>query len=63
VTLGGGADKDSGLTEGGVGRDYLLAQGVPLTRIGLFTAGTAAVRVVDAAHETVTIARHGWSHF
>jgi uncharacterized SAM-binding protein YcdF (DUF218 family) len=33
VTLGGGSDKDSGLTEGGVGRDYLLANGVPFDRI------------------------------
>jgi uncharacterized SAM-binding protein YcdF (DUF218 family) len=33
VTLGGGSDKDSGKTEGGVGRDYLLANGVPLTDI------------------------------
>jgi uncharacterized SAM-binding protein YcdF (DUF218 family) len=29
ITLGGGTDKDSGQTEGGVGRDYLLANGVP----------------------------------
>jgi len=33
ITLGGGSDKDSGRTEGGVGRDYLLANGVPLTDI------------------------------
>ena len=33
VTLGGGADRDSGKTEGGVGRDYLLAKGVPFDRI------------------------------
>ena len=33
ITLGGGSDKDSGKTEGGVGRDYLLANGVPLTNI------------------------------
>jgi uncharacterized SAM-binding protein YcdF (DUF218 family) len=33
ITLGGGADKDSGRTEGGVGRDYLLANGVPFDRI------------------------------
>jgi thiamine-monophosphate kinase len=39
------------------------ALGVPLTRIGRFTAEPSGVRVVDAAHETVTIARHGWSHF
>jgi uncharacterized SAM-binding protein YcdF (DUF218 family) len=33
ITLGGGSDKDSGLTEGGVGRDYLLANGVPYNNI------------------------------
>ena len=33
ITLGGGTDKGSGKTEGGVGRDYLLANGVPLTDI------------------------------
>jgi uncharacterized SAM-binding protein YcdF (DUF218 family) len=33
VTLGGGGDKDSGKTEGGVGRDYLLANGVPYDHI------------------------------
>jgi uncharacterized SAM-binding protein YcdF (DUF218 family) len=33
VTLGGGGDRDSGKTEGGVGRDYLLANGVPYNRI------------------------------
>ena len=33
VTLGGGSDKDSGKTEGGVGRDYLLANGVPYADI------------------------------
>ena len=33
VTLGGGSDKDLGMTEGGVGRDYLLANGVPYDRI------------------------------
>lgn len=33
ITLGGGADKDSGKTEGGVGRDYLLAQGIPFANI------------------------------
>ncbi len=33
VTLGGGTDRDSGKTEGGVGRDYLLANGVPLANI------------------------------
>jgi uncharacterized SAM-binding protein YcdF (DUF218 family) len=33
ITLGGGGDLNSGMTEGGVGRDYLLANGVPLNRI------------------------------
>jgi len=33
ITLGGGSDKDSGKTEGGVGRDYLLANGVPYDHI------------------------------
>lgn len=33
ITLGGGSDKDSGKTEGGVGRDYLLANGVPFDHI------------------------------
>ena len=33
ITLGGGTDRDSGMTEGGVGRDYLLARGVPYERI------------------------------
>src|ERR1700759_4222608 len=29
ITLGGGTTRDSGMTEGGVGRDYLLANGIP----------------------------------
>ena len=33
ITLGGGSDKDSGKTEGGVGRDYMLANGIPLAHI------------------------------
>ncbi|MGD0797152.1 MAG: YdcF family protein [Acidobacteriaceae bacterium] len=33
ITLGGGSDKDSEMTEGGVGRDYLLANGVPYDQI------------------------------
>jgi len=33
ITLGGGGDRDSGKTEGGVGRDYLLANGIPLDHI------------------------------
>ena len=33
VTLGGGNTGDRGLTEGGVGRDYLLQHGIPNDRI------------------------------
>src|SRR5580698_154831 len=33
ITLGGGSDLDHGMTEGGVGRDYLLANGIPYERI------------------------------
>ena len=33
ITLGGGSDLDQGMTEGGVGRDYLLANGVPNEQI------------------------------
>jgi uncharacterized SAM-binding protein YcdF (DUF218 family) len=33
ITLGGGSDRDSGNTEGGVGRDYLLANGIPYASI------------------------------
>jgi len=33
ITLGGGSDEDSGNTEGAVGRDYLLANGVPYDKI------------------------------
>jgi uncharacterized SAM-binding protein YcdF (DUF218 family) len=40
ITLGGGGDKDSGNTEGAVGRDYLLANGVPYDRIIAETRST-----------------------
>src|ERR1700761_9231942 len=33
ITLGGGSNKDSGRTEGGVGRDYLLANGIPFDHL------------------------------
>ncbi len=33
ITLGGGSPKDAGNTEGAAGRNYLLANGVPLDRI------------------------------
>ncbi|WP_419757872.1 thiamine-phosphate kinase [Acidisoma sp.] len=65
--LGGGDDYEL-LLAVPEGRGEALAAacatlGVPLTRIGRFTEGPMAVRVIDAAHETVTVARHGWSHF
>jgi uncharacterized SAM-binding protein YcdF (DUF218 family) len=40
ITLGGGSDKDSGNTEGGVGRDYLLAHGIPMGNIIAETRST-----------------------
>lgn len=40
ITLGGGGDKDSGHTEGGVGRDYLLANGIPFANIIAETRST-----------------------
>jgi uncharacterized SAM-binding protein YcdF (DUF218 family) len=40
ITLGGGRDKDSGNTEGGVGRDYLLAHGIPFGDIIAETRST-----------------------
>jgi len=40
ITLGGGGDKDSGHTEGGVGRDYLLANGIPFGKIIAETRST-----------------------
>jgi len=50
VTLGGGGDRDSGLTEGGVGRDYLLANGVPYNRI------IAETRSVDTEQQVQRLA-------
>ena len=47
VTLGGGSDKDSGKTEGGVGRDYLLANGVPYDRIIAETKSTDTEQQVN----------------
>ena len=60
VTLGGGADKDAGITEGGVGRDYLLAHGVPFASIiaetDSFSTRQQARRLADIARE------HGFQH-
>jgi uncharacterized SAM-binding protein YcdF (DUF218 family) len=54
VTLGGGSDKDSGHTEGGVGRDYLLAHGVP---IGNIIAETSSTDTDQQVHRLASIAR------
>ncbi len=48
VTLGGGSDKDSGKTEGGVGRDYLLANGVPYDRMIAETKSFDTEQQVDS---------------
>jgi uncharacterized SAM-binding protein YcdF (DUF218 family) len=40
ITLGGGGSGDRGLTEGGVGRDYLLQHGIPFDRIIAETEST-----------------------
>lgn len=50
ITLGGGGDKDSGTTEGGVGRDYLLANGVPYDKI------IAETRSVDTEQQVERLA-------
>ena len=54
ITLGGGSDKDSGMTEGGVGRDYLLANGIPLDKI---IAETASIDTDQQVDRLVEIAR------
>ena len=55
ITLGGGSDRDSGKTEGGVGRDYLLAEGVPFAAIipetDSFSTSQQARRLAVIAHE------------
>ena len=60
VTLGGGGGKDSGKSEGGVGRDYLLANGVPFDKI------IAETRSVDTEQQVQDLseiaASEGWSH-
>ena len=47
ITLGGGSDKDAGETEGGVGRDYLLANGVPFDKIIAETRSVDTEQQVD----------------
>jgi uncharacterized SAM-binding protein YcdF (DUF218 family) len=54
ITLGGGTDKDSGNTEGGVGRDYLLANGIPF---GDIIVETRSVDTEQQVHRLAAIAR------
>jgi uncharacterized SAM-binding protein YcdF (DUF218 family) len=53
ITLGGGSDKDSGNTEGGVGRDYLLANGIPFNSI---IAETRSIDTEQQVHRLAAIA-------
>jgi uncharacterized SAM-binding protein YcdF (DUF218 family) len=53
ITLGGGSDKDSGNTEGGVGRDYLLANGIPF---GSIIAETRSTDTEQQVHRLAAIA-------
>ena len=53
ITLGGGSDKDSGNTEGGVGRDYLLANGIPF---GSIIAETRSIDTEQQVHRLADIA-------
>jgi uncharacterized SAM-binding protein YcdF (DUF218 family) len=54
ITLGGGSDLDAGTTEGGVGRDYLLANGVPYDQI---VAETESVDTEQQVAKLAAIAR------
>ena len=55
ITLGGGSDRDSGKTEGGVGRDYLLANGIPFDQI---VAETESVDTEQQVTRLAEIARN-----
>ena len=59
ITLGGGSDRDSGNTEGGVGRDYLLAQGVPFADI---IAETKSFSTAQQARRLAEIAQQHHLH-
>ena len=60
ITLGGGSDKDSGKTEGGVGRDYLLANGIPFDKI---IAETNSFDTEQQVQRLAAIARqHNFHH-
>jgi len=60
ITLGGGSDKDSGMTEGGVGRDYLLANGIPFDRIIAETNSVDTEQQVD--HLAAIAGRQHFQH-
>jgi len=51
ITLGGGGDRNSGNSEGAVGRDYLLANGVPYDRIVAETTSIDTEQQVDRLAE------------
>jgi len=53
ITLGGGSDKDSGNTEGGVGRDFLLANGIPF---GNIIVETRSLNTEQQVHRLAAIA-------
>ncbi|MGD0444538.1 MAG: YdcF family protein [Edaphobacter sp.] len=59
ITLGGGSDKDSGNTEGGVGRDYLLANGIPF---GSIIAETHSIDTEQQVHRLAAIAHENNLH-
>jgi uncharacterized SAM-binding protein YcdF (DUF218 family) len=59
ITLGGGSDKDSGNTEGGVGRDYLLANGIPF---GSIIAETRSTDTEQQVHRLAAIAHENHLH-
>lgn len=59
ITLGGGSDKDSGNTEGGVGRDYLLANGIPY---GSIIAETRSIDTEQQVHRLAAIAHENHLH-
>ncbi len=59
ITLGGGNDKDLGNTEGGVGRDYLLANGVPFDKI---IAETRSLDTEQQVRRLAAIARENDLH-
>ncbi len=54
ITLGGGTQADAGNTEGAVGRDYLLAKGVPYEAI---IAETQSIDTEEQVRDLAAIAR------